>query len=94
MWYKERFLEATSLVVLATTCLLGFSVNPINAQVVITGTVNVPPSSVDGRPGLEVGDGVTDGTLNISSGGNVRIGLTSILGKLVPMVPLISPMVV
>lgn len=81
MWYKERFLPTTALLGFACSCLLSLSVTLANAQVTITGTVNVPPSSVDGRFGLEVGDGVTDGTLNISAGEEVRIGADVIIGQ-------------
>ncbi len=67
MWYKERLPKACALLSLSLTCLIASLTGFANAQEIITGTVNIPPDTIDASEGLFIGAGL-DGTLNISGG--------------------------
>ncbi|EEA94733.1 autotransporter domain-containing protein [Pseudovibrio sp. JE062] len=74
MWYSERLLGTTALAGLAFACLFSLQVERVNAQTVITGTINNPPFTINGTNGLRIGQNGADGTLNVFSGTTVPIG--------------------
>ncbi|QUS58284.1 autotransporter domain-containing protein [Pseudovibrio brasiliensis] len=74
MWYSERLLGTTALAGLTFACLFSLQVERVNAQTVITGTINNPPFTINGTNGLRIGQNGSDGTLNVFSGTTVPIG--------------------